>query len=249
MIDPALNSAVEWGAQTPHPFLPLNVILDTQAEHKRRSQPQWAQVRTRRARILAAARKLLAQEGSERLTVKDLASEVELSVPTIYNLIGTRQDVLIQAMNDHTIAMCKMAKDTAVYPHFVLGLADMYAVLAERYPEFMRAITLAYFSGKAELFNPWHDCGVRLIVESLVDTQKAGLLRSEFNPEKVGRRCSAAISTSLYEWTIGAISNNELRDELLSSTAFSLMRALSLQAAAELEDWLGRREVHPCYQP
>lgn len=145
MIEAVSTSDDEMGVRPPHPFRPLNIIWDTEAEGADRPQPQWAQVRSRRARILAAARKLLASGGFERLTVKSLASEADLSVPTIYNLIGTRHDVLVHAMNDHTIAMGKLARDTRRYPHFVLGLADLYADLAETYPEFIKATTLTYF--------------------------------------------------------------------------------------------------------
>ena len=243
MIYPALTFADDWGLRTPHPFRPLNVIWDSEAHGANRPQPQWAQVRSRKARILAAARKLLAEGGYERLTVKNLASEADLSVPTIYNLVGKRHDVLVQAMNDHTIAMCKTAKDKEKYPHFVMALADLYANLAKAYPEFIKATTIAYFSGNDQLFNPWHDCGVGLIVASLAESQRAGLLRPGMTPEKIGRRCSAAISMSVYEWAIGSISKDELRAELAYAAGDSLMRALTLPASAALEEWLGRTTI------
>lgn len=52
-------------------------------------------MRKRRARLLAEARLLLAQGGYEALNLRDLARQAELTVPTIYNLIGRKEDVLL----------------------------------------------------------------------------------------------------------------------------------------------------------
>ena len=49
----------------------------------------------RRTRILAEARRLLTDGGFERLNLRDLANKAEVTVPTIYNLIGKKEDVLL----------------------------------------------------------------------------------------------------------------------------------------------------------
>lgn len=49
----------------------------------------------RRTRLLAEARVLLATGGYEALNLRDLARQAELTVPTIYNLIGRKEDVLL----------------------------------------------------------------------------------------------------------------------------------------------------------
>jgi AcrR family transcriptional regulator len=226
------------GVNAPQPFNLLNVIWDSKAQCASRTQPQWAQLRSRKATILASARKLLASNGLDRLTIKQIANEVNMSVPTIYNLVGTRHDVLVQAMNDHTIAMGRTASNTDVYPHFVVGLADLYGELAISHPEFMNAITATYFSGNKELFHPWHNCGLRMIVASVKESLKRDCLRPGINPESIGRRCSATISTGLYEWSIGSIANADLRFELISSVCDSMMRAFTPAASADLEIWL-----------
>src|SRR6185436_2882280 len=49
----------------------------------------------RRARILAAARKLIADRGYDGLTMRDLAKASRVSVPTLYNLFGGKQALLL----------------------------------------------------------------------------------------------------------------------------------------------------------
>ena len=49
----------------------------------------------RRERLLAEARFLLASGGFEALNLRDLARLADVTVPTIYNLIGRKEDVLL----------------------------------------------------------------------------------------------------------------------------------------------------------
>ena len=51
-------------------------------------------VEARRQRILQAARVLLAQGGLGALSMRKLAEEASLSVNTLYNLWGTREEIL-----------------------------------------------------------------------------------------------------------------------------------------------------------
>ena len=49
----------------------------------------------RRARILASARRLIAERGFDGLTMRDLAAASRVSVPTLYNLFGGKQALLL----------------------------------------------------------------------------------------------------------------------------------------------------------
>lgn len=52
-------------------------------------------MRKRRARLLAEARRLLARGGFEALNLRELARLADVTVPTIYNLIGKKEDLLL----------------------------------------------------------------------------------------------------------------------------------------------------------
>ena len=54
----------------------------------------------RRSRILAAAREIIAESGYPELTMRDLARQARVTVPTIYNLIGSKEAVLFALPRD-----------------------------------------------------------------------------------------------------------------------------------------------------
>ncbi len=54
----------------------------------------------RRAHILDVARELIAERGLDKLVVADVAEHAEVSVATIYNLVGTRDRLLFALLDD-----------------------------------------------------------------------------------------------------------------------------------------------------
>ena len=56
----------------------------------------------RREKILETARDLIESNGYEGLTMRNLASESGVTVPTIYNLIGNKEQVLFVAVEEQT---------------------------------------------------------------------------------------------------------------------------------------------------
>lgn len=55
----------------------------------------------RRSRILDAARQILASEGLAGLSTRKLAEAAELSVHTLYKLVGNKEDILAAVMKDN----------------------------------------------------------------------------------------------------------------------------------------------------
>jgi AcrR family transcriptional regulator len=62
------------------------------------------QMAERRERILESARRLMEEAGYDGLTMRDLAEAAGVTVPTIYNLIGPKEQVLLAAVEDQTRA-------------------------------------------------------------------------------------------------------------------------------------------------
>jgi AcrR family transcriptional regulator len=57
----------------------------------------------RRAAILATAREMIAESGYEAITVRDLAQRCRVSVPTLYNQFGGKDEVLAAAIQEHFV--------------------------------------------------------------------------------------------------------------------------------------------------
>jgi AcrR family transcriptional regulator len=60
------------------------------------------QMEERRARILASAREIVTELGTDGLSMRDLARRSRVTVPTIYNLVGGRDAVLSAAVEEQT---------------------------------------------------------------------------------------------------------------------------------------------------
>lgn len=69
-----------------------------QSRRTRRGRPPV----TSRSEIFAAARRLIDDEGWEKLTVRRLAQELDIGTTTLYHHIRDRNDLLVQLVNDAT---------------------------------------------------------------------------------------------------------------------------------------------------
>src|SRR5690348_5429390 len=61
----------------------------------------------RRSRILAAARELIAHGGYEKLSMRTLAEKSRVSVPTLYNLFGSKHAILAAEMQETFTAIAR----------------------------------------------------------------------------------------------------------------------------------------------
>ncbi len=99
----------------------------------------------RRERILAEARAILAEQGFEALNLRDLADISGVTVPTIYNLIGNKEQVLqalmLGSFEDFEEELEKRLPCPAIALAEVMG--DTLEGLLRREEDFYRASALA----------------------------------------------------------------------------------------------------------
>ena len=70
----------------------------------------------RRIRILAAARTLLEKHGYAGVTMRVLAEASQVSVPTLYNLFGGREPLLLAAVEERFGAVLSLKLDGSDKP-------------------------------------------------------------------------------------------------------------------------------------
>ncbi|MEM9086485.1 MAG: TetR/AcrR family transcriptional regulator [Pseudomonadota bacterium] len=91
-------------------------------------------IEERRRRIFDAARAIIAQQGLESLTTRGLAQAAGLTVPTLYNLVGGKDEILTQLVTRNVEEIWeRLAFDRRATP---LDMAD--AIIDEAY-EVVRA--------------------------------------------------------------------------------------------------------------
>jgi AcrR family transcriptional regulator len=99
----------------------------------------------RRERILLEARRMIAEQGFDALKLRDLAAVSELSVPTIYNLVGSKDDLvkalMLGVFADYELLM-KEAPTVAPERVPVTMIDTLISMVAEN-EDFYRATFLA----------------------------------------------------------------------------------------------------------
>lgn len=101
----------------------------------------------RRDRMLEATRALIAQRGYDEITVKDLAEACRVSVPTIYNTFGGKDELIGEAVRTNFAqVMSRVEADvTETGWHRLLALVEQSAAEMNRLPEYHRSL-IGYFA-------------------------------------------------------------------------------------------------------
>ena len=189
----------------------------------------------RRERILEQARKMLAEGGFDALNLRDLAEVSGITVPTIYNLIGNKAEVL-KALVMGTFADFEASLEnrlpcpTEQLPAMMMSTFAEFIALDEGY---YRAAALA--SERLEIESDEHgDYGfkrapLRKYAGKLYrDARKEGRLRGEIDSGLLVEQMIRNHQVAFRDWAHRAISLEELRKQSLCGFYITL--------AADAED-------------
>jgi AcrR family transcriptional regulator len=217
-------------ALVPNPFEPILPTPGKGAPHHRSLHRQ----KVRRASMLATTRRLLA-EGQERFTLRRVSEECGVTVQTIRNSFGRREDLLVSALNEHTSAVWDALGSFASGPALFLDLAQMYYHCACRTPGFLRAmVTTAVASNQPLAVLQRH--GVAIKIEYLREMARQGIVRPGTDVEALAAQITRLNTFMMYEWAMDGDAE-ELRRQMIAGNKLLLAGALEPHAAAALEDW------------
>ena len=172
----------------------------------------------RRDRLLAEARALLTVDGFEALNLRELARLAEVTVPTIYNLIGNKEEVLVALFAEVLTEIEARIRDHAAGS--ALARAGAVAVVSTHlfaedenyYRSAFLAVEYLNQSGahhdKVIQIYAW---GERMATAGVVACQQAGLLAGRIAPQLLGELILRAFRTTCREWAFAQISLTEFR--------------------------------------
>ena len=168
----------------------------------------------RRARILAAARRLIAARGFEGLTMRELARASRVSVPTVYNLFGGKHAVLVAELEETFAAVARSLASaggrSVVERAFAMceaGNRDLLAV-----PAYTRELVRVFLVAE-ETRAPrrrMHERYVALMAGVLREGQAAGDVAAWADPATVATRMFAHYVHAMIEWAEGDLDDDEL---------------------------------------
>lgn len=194
--------------------------------------------RRRRARILSTARHLIARHGRDGFVLKEVAELCDVSVQTIYNLVGDRSRVMAVAVNEFIAASFTLAGDPA-HPARFLVLADNYWTTAAEQPDYVRNATIDYFSPHQDYRQAVQSFAARIYADSLGAMKRGGYLSAGADTQALAYRFTCLTAAMVFDWSIGSRSLEELRVDLFEGHAALLRGVLMPHAVEEIDRWLG----------
>ena len=172
----------------------------------------------RRQRIIQAARQLMGDHGFEALSLRKLAEAANVTVPTIYNLIGSKEKILIELIRSW-IDQVEEALDR-IDENQPLKLAE--AVITEAVgliaqdESYFRAAHLALQHLKQaghmrEDLDLFAEKATAMQARAVGLAQQQGLLRGDISAETLGRHIYHNYSVASQGWAYGTHDLAEFR--------------------------------------
>lgn len=183
----------------------------------------------RRDRLLTQARKLITQGGIEGLNLRTLAREAGVTVPTIYNLIGNKEAVVVALWREALAAIAeRIETHSTAHPleKAESVVNESIGVFGED-EDYYRAAFLAveYLDQQtehADAVAQLYAWAAQLTAEAHKACHEAGLLRARIPGQLSGEQILRAYRTSCRAWAMGQISIEEFRKAALTDVYMSL---------------------------
>ena len=175
----------------------------------------------RKERIFAAARSIIARDGFEALTTRALAKAAGLTVPTLYNLIGDKTEIIAQTLEGSVEKVWQRLEfDRRATP---LEMADAiideaYAVIREDRNYHRSILTLLDRAGISFAANAERtDAGARA-AQRCVDMAefaceaaiREGLLRGNIPASELGQLMFMAYRGPMRDWIEHVVEDDEM---------------------------------------
>jgi AcrR family transcriptional regulator len=194
----------------------------------------------RRAEILATTRRLLAQDGYERITLKAISDACSITTQTIHNSFGCKTELLTAAMNQHTLSIDAHALSRTQDPVVFLWLALAYCRSATERPEFVRQYMKAAFAPKLPLRDMLLRFGADLKLQILRNMVRRNLLRPFIDPHMAAEQIAYVNTFAMLEWTENG-DLKQLYERMIHGNGSILLGILTPEAGKDIEAWLSGR--------
>ena len=167
----------------------------------------------RRHAILEATLELLRANPLEAVTVEQIAARAEVSPPTIYNLIGTRDQLLLALIDRVTAEFVDALGATGLGEdpieralHAVDVSVAVFVAEPQAYRQIVRVLANLRMEGQGPAFD-----ALQVHVREMRRARDAGFLRPELDPGALGRQSYYSFVAALMAWGTEDLSDEGFR--------------------------------------
>lgn len=180
----------------------------------------------RRARIMAAAKKLVVKHGYEGLTMRDLAAAARVSVPTLYNLFGSKDAILLAELEAIAGSIAQALPITGEsFMQRGMAAFDTGMAILEASPAFFRAVIQMFLtSPETDRVRDRVQQGFVSIMEAnLRNAQAVDQLVEWAEPAIIARHMFAQHMAGFLAWGLGQVDFATFRAGTMSGCAHLLV--------------------------
>lgn len=191
----------------------------------------------RRQQILDAAHELIAQGGMAGLSMRRLAEQAEVSIRTIYNLVGSQSDILEAIIK---VPMQRLIDNVAAIPPSapLERLDTIVCGSVENFiddPQFYRSAWVAVNHLPEFDYQSWlKGQAVPLFSANVEQAMKSGMLRTDISPGFIGEQIFYTTNKAFHDWSMGFSNNDEFRERAASALYICLLAVSTEQSREKL---------------
>lgn len=164
----------------------------------------------RRAAILDAARWLIADRGVDKLVIADIAARADVSVATIYNLVGTRDRLLIAVLDD-AVEQVRQRLASGPTNEGVEGCLDVVRAACETVLADALTVRTVIASVGSAAPDVWLTEGLEGAIRERVDAAvAAGCLDQTIAAGSIAQSIHLGFRGALISWVFGLLADDEL---------------------------------------
>ncbi|NQY41106.1 MAG: TetR/AcrR family transcriptional regulator [Henriciella sp.] len=193
------------------------MAVETLSSHETTRSKNMAK---RRETILREAHALIADEGFEALKIRDLAARAGLTVPTIYNLVGGKNEILAVIIEEMVVQLRAIQNEAKIDP-VEKSFAKLINDLADHFATNEAFFRAAFIAGdRSGLFEQSSGEGifahfVQQPIEACSRAVEAGLLRGQIAPEVLGPQIYGCYRLARQDWANGYFDLDGFRKQAL----------------------------------
>jgi len=201
----------------------------------------------RKRRILDVARKLIAEKGYDGVTMRELADLSLVSVPTLYNLFGGKNELLFAAVESYFAELLggSALSSSGDGLDRILFLTKMLGKETPRHAQHARSL-MGFFGnisdagGIHELVAHQLTAQLRIALDEMKQTRQ---LAAWVETEPLAERLASQLSITMFEWARQQLTDDGLLGAMLYGTSVTLLGLTRGKAAAELEALVREHQV------
>ena len=197
--------------------------------------------RDQRERVLDATRQMLAEDGYEGLQMRALAARANVSLMTLYNRFGNKDDLILLALRDMLAELAERARASGKQGiEFQLHNAAMVAEQILATPAYAEAMSLMLFNGRVDspIVKTLLTDNVAEARERLDRMLELGDVTAAVDLDLVARRLAVAGWATNLLWMKGVVPDSELVREYRRASLLVLAPVMTERARARYAEEL-----------